>query len=304
MSCCIQIKMFPLPYIPQMYINDGVFVFDTDDDFDLRLTKNLEELTDIYKIKVDGILGFDLPATPKNNLVLRRYIDPHGTISNKINVQVWVNDSKTLRFTDLYVIGYRNKSYQCEIRTGLEHWIIAAKDLKLNEIDLNNGNKIAYTEAFINQQNALDEYTDGSIGIRFPLVNYGRFVSANTITAQDFRPFVSELWLLQRAFCQIGWKFRSTVLESDFGRRNIAYLLDKDYGFDENKLSLLRANIQRTTAQNGTTNNGDPVNYMNVLENSGGYWKTWFYDGAGIVDVEAAVVVKITPIRSIHYIIK
>ena len=79
--------MFPLPYIPQMYINDGVFVFDTDDDFDLRLTKNLEELTDIYKIKVDGILGFDLPATPKNNLVLRRYIDPHGTISNKINVQ-------------------------------------------------------------------------------------------------------------------------------------------------------------------------------------------------------------------------
>jgi hypothetical protein len=292
MSCCIQIKMFPLPYIPQMYINDGVFVFDTDDDFDLRLTKNLEELTDIYKIKVDGILGFDLPATPKNNLVLRRYIDPHGTISNKINVQVWVNDSKTLRFTDLYVIGYRNKSYQCEIRTGLEHWIIAAKDLKLNEIDLNNGNKIAYTEAFINQQNALDEYTDGSIGIRFPLVNYGRFVSANTITAQDFRPFVSELWLLQRAFCQIGWKFRSTVLESDFGRRNIAYLLDKDYGFDENKLSLLRANIQRTTAQNGTTNNGDVVEYKNVIENAGGYWNTWNYTGAGIVDIEATLIVR------------
>jgi len=55
------------------------------------------------------------------------------------------------------------------------------------------------------------------------------------------------LAVLQKGFCLIGWKFRSPVLESDWGRHLLTYVLEDfsgggdldNYGFREPKQSQI-----------------------------------------------------------------
>jgi len=60
------------------------------------------------------------------------------------------------------------------------------------------------------------------------------------------RPFVSILYVLRKGFAACGMAFSSPLLESDFGRRLIAYHLSEDYG-------NVQTNINRRTLQVAST---------------------------------------------------
>ena len=195
-------------------IRGGVYL-DTDTDFQFRLSRALEELTDLSKIKTDGALGFSLPSTPINDLILRRFILPSvaDSYSQEINVFVFVG-SRTLPMEQLFVLGYKGGQYECEIRMGEDHWVVGAKDLKLYDIDL--GEEFVYDYQNMIPYNNLGAYTDGTQGLRFPAAFYGKWAGYQnkfTVDTLSFRPFYALLWVLRKGFCKIGWSFRSPVFD-------------------------------------------------------------------------------------------
>lgn len=304
---CVRISIFATNNVPPIYRDGDVLVFDTTPDFDIKLSRYVEEMTNLNKIKVDGVLGFDLPSTPKNDTVLKKYVDPHNSTTKKtpLTVQVWANSMHYLRFHDMYVVRYKNNTYSCELRAGSEHWIAALSTMNLTDIKYTNEEKIKYDEATVTEYNLKDAYEDGEFGIRFPMINFGKFTfKEQGLQLPDFRPMLSVLWILQRGFCKAGWKFRSSVLETDWGRRLITYVLDKNFGSDYSKLKLLRANLMRDSTQNtpiAQGGNGQTVSFDKVIQNDGEFWdqsyvyaQPGFYKGAGIFDINLKLFVKAT----------
>lgn len=240
MADCIRLSIPSYNYtVPDWYVeSDDMITLDTDSGFSLRLTKQLEALSNLNNIKIDGVLGFSLPATPKNDLLLRRYVMPNTADATfdgiDVNIQI---GSRTVKQNKLFVLRYANKQYDIEIRNTVEHWIFGAKNLKLVDLDL--GAKFDFTIAniFNYSSSGPGAYVDGDSGLRFPLAFYGGwFGNQREPILSDMRPWFSILYLLQKGYCQLGWKFRSTVLESDYGRRLIAYLLAEDFGQDAGTL--------------------------------------------------------------------
>lgn len=298
MSLCVKIEVLPPAAAPDFMIEqNGMVVLDINDDTTIALSKQLEALTDISKIKTDSVLGFSIPATPKNDLVLKDVVRPNKLNNNYSPIRaLLVTGSTVVRQKDLFVISYnKNAGYECELRNGEANWAVALNNLKLKDVVLLDQDFV-FSMANINAQNALGEYTDNTNGVRFPLVWYGQWIDSkldppltkiNKIGVPDLRPHYSVLWILQKAFCQIGYKFRSPILETDYGRRLIAYILDKDYGSDptikENRKfdSKLIGNRQFTEDQRWSS-----INFDEVYDPGGLYDPAFgYYSGAGVHDI-------------------
>lgn len=305
MADCIRLSIPSYNYaVPDWYIeSDDMITLDTDSGFSLRLTKQLEALSNLNNIKIDGVLGFSLPPTPKNDLLLRRYVMPNTADATfdgiDVNIQI---GSRTVKQNKLFVLRYANKQYDIEIRNTVEHWIFGAKNLKLVDLDL--GAKFDFTIAniFNYSSSGPEEYVDGDSGLRFPLAFYGGwFGKQREPILSDMRPWFSILYLLQKGYCQLGWKFRSTVLESDYGRRLIAYLLAEDFGQDAGTLESRKFAANKTTDEIWYGVFGPvriPITktiiFDNETEDTGNNYdnSTGKYSGACISDVTAKVKVR------------
>ena len=205
-------------------VHDGELL-DTSPDF-LRLTRNVEELTDLAQIKVDGALGFSLPDTEQNRKHLRPLIDPHLKERERwLNVEVQAGGHVT-DFTRLFVLEYSRGNYEVELRLPETHWTERAKNLLLKDIDIED---IELTEDNVTDSWDNAPYVDGNSPWVFPPAFYGVLMRGNFLGIEDFRPWIWDLALLQQGFCQIGWEFRSSILESTAGRSNASYLIDNAY---------------------------------------------------------------------------
>ena len=283
-----------------------MIVLDTDANFSIRLTKQLEALSNLNNIKIDGVLGFSLPATPKNNLLLRRYVMPNTADATfdgiDVNIQI---GSRRIKQNKLFVLRYANNQFEIEIRNTVEHWIFGAKNLKLVDLDLGAKFDFTISNVFNYSSSGPGAYVDGGSGLRWPLVKYGGwFGKQRQPILSDIRPFFSVLYLLQKGFCQLGWSFRSTVLESDYGRRLIAYLLAEDFGQDAAVLESRKfaANTAIDTIWYNFVNGasyvlpkaGETVKFEVETEDIGNNYdpSTGKYSGACVSDVTAKVKVR------------
>jgi hypothetical protein len=290
-SQCLSIKVIDTPAsVPDWQRINGYAYLDTDDDFNVRASKKLEQL-EIGQIEIESVLGFSLPGGPLNDLILRSHVLPNVIDNNFESIRVVIMaGSRALRQTQLFILGYNaggNPTYDVEIRTAeTDHWIVGAKNLMFEDINL--GGLFTFEEATVTAQNALGQYIDGDIGIRFPLVYFGAWSSKNGIQLIDFRPQYSLLWLLQQGFCALGWSFRSNAFESEYGRRLITYMLDKNYGQDPNLIASRAFNVALTTDIDmfPPENNAIIIIFDNVLSNPGGNYDetTGKYGGACVAD--------------------
>jgi len=294
--CCTKISVSSLEYpsIPNFYVENNSIVFDTDVDFSIKLNKQLEALSDINSIRIDGVLGFSLPDTPKNNLILRKFIMPDIPTDGQVGLDVTVFvGSHILNQSKLYVNKYANGKYEVDIRMTEAHWIYAAKNKLLRDIDF--GAKQTFDIANIQLANFKNQYVDGDTGYRYPLAFYGGWNKKSEIVAEDFRPYYFALFILQKGFCNIGWKFRSTILESDFGRRQIRYLLDENFGNDKDILKSREFLVNTGTdwfygtfypTPQDKSNLAKPSPYNVIIKDNGGNWGnvTMRYKGEGVHD--------------------
>lgn len=304
---CVRIAIQNPPFVPSMYIeDDGAAYLDISDDFSLRFSKRLEELTDVNTIKTDSVLGFSVPTTPKNDVILKSALSPNrvDNVFAGFPVILYLGSSVVSQKT-LFPIRRSSTEYEIEVRNSIEHWAVLGKDLLLNSLKLREDD-FEFTNTNINEINDLGAYEDGEEVFRFPVAYYGQFtdkriipplVNPQHIGVGDFRPYFSILGLLQKAFCSIGWSFRSPILESDYGRRLLTYIINKDYGADEETANArdLRIELEEDLEFPTEVGNYAPIPFLATNDPSGG----WFVDGAryktaGIYDITGTLRLKVT----------
>jgi hypothetical protein len=192
-----------------------------------RLTRRAEELNRVGKLKTDGALGFEIPKTDDNYRILTKFINPNVIDQNYDPIKVVARiGSKTLRFNRLYITNYKN-GFQAELRRAEDHWIDKSEGLTLNQIEFGD---FTFDWPNIRDNWRLDWiYQDGDQGVYFPIVNYGRFIDGDRLNVSDMRPWFHLLGVLQKGFCQIGWKFECQALETEVGRIAKVYILKENY---------------------------------------------------------------------------
>ncbi len=302
---CLNIQVVTPPDGTRPFMMEGGrFYLDLSPESNVSLSKKIEQL-EVTGIQIESVLGFELPATPKNNWLLRAKVLPTvlDQTNDAVRVRVFIG-GRVLRQTSMYVISFNNSetnpTYSVEIRTdSQDHWIVAAKDLQLNEIDF--GGTKTFDEGNVNYSNSLTSYVDGDSGIRYPLCNYGNFVRDESFALNDLRPWYCAYWVLERGFCALGWNFSSEVLNTVWGRSLICYLLSPNIGEDASLISSRRFNAIKTNTSVEFPNpfppevNSSWVVFNQEVEDNGNNYdtSTGFYSGAGIMDVFVKVRYKI-----------
>ena len=223
---------------------------DTPEGFRVPFTKEVERLSDINKIKIEGALRASLDYTEVNAAVLVDFSTPLSVNNRKKWVDVLVTiDGVPSKFTRMYVVAKNDDSGKWEVEFALpaDHWTELASAKLINTIDFggyrltpdnveNSWDNSAYVGDYTPNQDV--DGWNPAYGM-WP-VDYGDWVDRTTPAAnetdpakmmavEDIRPHVSLVYLLKRGFCEIGWDLGGFVLETEWSRSLWAYLLRKEY---------------------------------------------------------------------------
>jgi len=248
----IQVTNLP-PEVSARFEGKTTVDLDLPVDFSLRLSKDVLSLSVLGKIKVEGILGFGLPYTDTNNIVFGAYKTPL-TLDNRTvfyTVQVKV-DGHGLQFDRLQIKGRDDKKSEWEVELSRrpDHWVELSSQLKTNELDF--GSFTMSKTAIIGNWTTPayeGDYTDPNTGQRpyyWPLVDYGGWVDLSeapqgsigrfkAVAVEDFRPWLSWIYILRAGFCRIGWNLESVLFDLDDIRRLWVYDLRPDYFIASNR---------------------------------------------------------------------
>lgn len=233
MSCCSCLKiqiLTPVDNMPSGMLEGGKLYLDLDAPDVIELSRSLSELSEIENIKDEAALSFSIPYSDKN-LRIADFVRNHNLTGNKYGpLAVLVQEGPSVhRFNFLQFTGSNDqtRAFDAQLERGEGHWLHDAnrlyiRDIPFEDFELTEGN---LSDNWFEQ----DKY-DGqdSVGYYWPLVNYGKFLREQTILPEDFRPWFHLLAILDKGFCEIGWKFRSPFFETNFGRRLICYLLSEN----------------------------------------------------------------------------
>lgn len=239
-----------LPPAAQVRIGAAQTYLDTPAGFSIRLSKDVERLSDLNKIKVEGALRTNLDFTPTNDAVLIEYYTPL-TVDRRgrwIDVSVFVEGLPT-QFARMYVIRKDEGRRQWEVEFALpaDHWAELATQKKINTIDfggatLTHDNVLTSWDApTYSGDYAPEQDVNGwNAAIAWWPVDYGDWVDRsipdqNTIkpvkmiATEDMRPHVNMMYLLKRGFCEIGWTIDGLIMEHPWSRSLWAYWLREQY---------------------------------------------------------------------------
>lgn len=274
----------------------GAIFLDMPGDFDFSLTKNVEELSEVNDINIGGVLGFSIPKSPKNQFILRDWLDPNtfDFQATPVNVIAY-SGGNVLSQNYLYVRYSRwlDQTIECALVNDASHWAIGASRMRLNEIEYDD---FTFTENAVlqNMQNN-ESYTEGDIGIYYQLAHYGNPYEPRIVNVEYMRPWHHVLGVLQKGFKQLGWRFECEWLESEVGRRIIAYLLDPEFFKEDTQRKTFLANISEFQIQQIYTQDtidqprAEILNYDLELDDPGDSYDGGRYFGFGEFIVEASI---------------
>lgn len=205
-------------------------------DTNLSETIKLEELSEFATITQSGVFGFTIPRSKTNDRILKEYtrvdqLDPR-VLKRPLRVVV-TRGGIQLEQNLLLIFSNSVEGYDAQLMTDDDFWKTALEKLKMCDVPLG---VFDYTRANLEANWQSPEYTDGDVGVWFPLVHYGNWqdkvnydsdtgepLSSSPVQMGDFRPWLHGLYVLQKALCAVGWKFRSPILETYWGRRLLMY---------------------------------------------------------------------------------
>ena len=238
--------------LPEDYDSDGFLFFDLFGGTDLSFFKSIEQINDLNQITEEAVLGFTLPRTPKNIRICQAF-DLEAVKDEPLPISVIVSVSgQTLRQNRLLVLNVNDEadSYECELERPTDHWI-SNVEFPLCELDFG---KYTFTGATVASYNNLFPYQDGDTGIAFPIANYGVFLGRSNTPSipgkpyfvENFRPWINPLKVLQDGFCKLGWQFECPLLETDYGRSLLTYILKDDLSIESQTSGQIFAAAEKT----------------------------------------------------------
>lgn len=208
--------------------------------FVFRKSKDVEALTNLNELKVEGILPFSVPQTRKNNLALDVLGSP-VVLDNTyeyLECRAYDNESQ-LQFDRIY---FRSKNedsqtWDLEFRRSSFEWADLAKAKKLNTIDLGS-DTLSASRVSTSRDNP--KYIDGAVPTFWFDADYGGWVDQDEpvqftdppvkgVFLEDLRPLISEVALLKQGFCEIGWTIEGNIFDAEWVRRRWAYLLSRTF---------------------------------------------------------------------------
>jgi len=301
-------------FIPADWRSGNLLYLDTDGEFSLRLTKEIQKLTDINQITVEAAWDTSIPATVKNLALLGISVDVELIDNTYPDHDVDVRyGSAYLNQTSLRVMEYDREANRLEVQllNATTHWTEALRDTYLDDLELGT---FTYLETNL-EANMLNnaKYLDGDPGYYMGHVYYGRYTGeANGKSIPgvgDFRPLVHALKVCQLAFCDAGWKFSSPLLETDTGRRIVTYINSKDFGSTEEDLARIKFKATTegstrfqhkgigldylTTKLPGTSGVWTKIKFNIEIEDPGNVYDpaTGVFSRSGVFDIEVRLAV-------------
>lgn len=224
--------------LPEDYDSDGFLYFDLESNTDVTFFKSVEQINDLNEITEEAVLGFTLPRTPKNVRIVESF-DLENVKDEPLPINVIASlEGQTLRQNRLTILNVSDESeaYECELERPSDHWI-SGIEFPLCDIDFGD---YTFTAQTVNQRNTSWPYVDGDTGIAFPIANYGVFLGRSNSPSipgkpyflENYRPWINPLKVLQEGFCKLGWNFECDLLQTDYGRSLLTYILKDDLSID------------------------------------------------------------------------
>ncbi len=241
---CIEIEFYNLPLISRNRLGADSALLDITNNEAIRLTKNVEALTNANKLKTDGAQPFSAPSNPTNDAIFIEYLTPNVVDNRRQYYEVRVRIAgHPLQYTRLVVTGIpktRGGEWSLELRRAPDHWIDLSSTKFVNTIDYGT---FELTKENIDANWLLDKWKnqDGDPIVLWQPMDYGNWVDRSTpindsqttrykaMGLEDLRPTISFPYLLKQGFCEIGWTLDGLIFESDLIAGMYAYILNEEY---------------------------------------------------------------------------
>lgn len=212
-------------------------------EFTLRLSKDVETLTDVNELLTEGVLPFSVPFSTTNDLVLARYGSP--IIFNPTNdgIEARVHcDGHELPFDMIFFREKDNnrKSWEMEFRRSPNHWLELASKKKLCTTEYGT-----YTVSQANAEAGWAQPKFDAAGavtsvVRCWPADFGGWVDlaepvqftdppVKGVWVEDLRMFFSVPEVLRLNFCDIGWTLEGLIFETPWATALWDYILKRDY---------------------------------------------------------------------------
>lgn len=268
MAAIIEIREFPAN-TPDLFLeSDGRLLLDLGPEFGFSLSKAPAEGNDLNEIKREGTESFQVPLTPKNRWIFRRWLYPNAAERDFTRLLVYAYDGAHQLpedRLDVLRINLPDNAVEVGLFESPELGVVdGAKNLYLNTLDFGT---FTLNETNLENNWAVPAW-DGE-DFYFGLVHYGNFViDLSEVSPEDFRPLLSVLATLERGFCSLGWVFESPLKNCDWFRRLWWYGLGKEYYKHSNWGMLSRVEVE-TDADINLASNPNTL-YFNTETNDPG----------------------------------
>lgn len=245
MTGCLQVIVLGLPKEVQDYLDCGSSV-ELDPGEVPRLSKSAQKLSILNQIEIEGALGATFPESKTNNAVFSAF-KTAMTLDNRIEYYDCrvILDGYEIGMKRLYVKGriFAQRAWDIEFKVGLDHWVELTK-FPINELDY-GGFGVSKTAIVANWEFPVYEgdFHISGTGQRpylWPPIDFGGWVDqtqppqntenrVKTMAAEDFRPLISQPFLLKAGFCHVGWTLEGAIFEAEFVKRLWLYRNRPDY---------------------------------------------------------------------------
>jgi len=312
----IRLRKEPLNVANHHYSGDGSLYLDMPADFELSRTKVVEELTEADMIKFDYVLAFALPKTAKNIALLHNELTVVDQKENYDNVEIDFITGSDVDSTAEMIIDKSGGGEGIQIGIGFykNHWAKKMKGVYWKDLT----NLGQYTHTIKTTQQLHDSYIYNGTDFTWQvLADYGDFEGcgdddneALLVPDAAQRPLFSIPYLVDKAFCEWGWRFECPLFENDGGKRLWAYLLDPKMGRNQD-LRTAHSAVARMAVDSGEELITDSVRkygFETIMQNVKGNLKTipHIHEGSFIgnceVSIKAEIKCDITELNSDHVV--
>lgn len=218
----------------------GWATLDLAPDFSNRLSKDVNQLSDINTLLTDGVLPFSVPFSTVNDAAFIQFSSPLITDNYDTGIEARiVIDSHELPFDRIWITDKNtsSKTWDLEIRRSPKHWLEMASKKKLCTVDMGQA---TLTDTDVSDGWAAQLYVDGESPYRWIPADFGGWVdlaepaqftdpTTKRVWLEDLRPWISKVALLKQGFCEIGWTLEGQILSADWSTAQWDYLLNREY---------------------------------------------------------------------------
>lgn len=174
---CIKIRLKNIPNVSTNLLDiDGYYYLDLDVDADMSFTKQLTELTELDTMPFDYALSIDVPATPKNNFILGKYLHKITAADRLLPCEV-INGAQIFQIS-LTVTQINSTSISLDLLMNDRLWAKKLSDAKLRDLEGDYMYRYDFAKQLLsNIYNPIPYIYQGTGAdardVYYPLVDYG-----------------------------------------------------------------------------------------------------------------------------------